>query len=199
MKIPQVRDPNLPPLEELPESYHAKVNPLLSLSASHFFFLLFSCNFKLRVLFLPVWWFAVHAGCVVWLWPSVHQLCNIPSTTRLPGSHHLWEVWLHWGTQVSGTCLSIPLLFCICLSISLYTTAYTSVYHCIHVCLSISLYTTAYTFSIPLYMPQYISVYHCIHLSIPLYMPQYISVYHCMCLEISILTTIKRTYVNDSW
>ena len=31
MKIPQVRDPNLPPLEELPESYHAKVNPLLSL------------------------------------------------------------------------------------------------------------------------------------------------------------------------
>ena len=29
MKIPQIRDPNLPPLEELPESYHAKVSPLL--------------------------------------------------------------------------------------------------------------------------------------------------------------------------
>lgn len=25
MRIPQIRDPNLPPLEELPESYRAKV------------------------------------------------------------------------------------------------------------------------------------------------------------------------------
>ena len=56
MRIPQIRDPNLPPLKELPESYHAKVNPLLSpLLSFHFFsFLLFpffSCNFKLQVCF----------------------------------------------------------------------------------------------------------------------------------------------------
>ena len=40
MKIPQIRDPNLPPLEELPESYHAKVSPLLSLLLSFPFLLL---------------------------------------------------------------------------------------------------------------------------------------------------------------
>ena len=43
------------------------------------------------------------AGCIVWMWSSIHQLCNIPSTPRLPGPHHLWEVRLYWGTQVSGT------------------------------------------------------------------------------------------------
>ncbi len=25
MKIPQIRDPNLPPIEDLPESYHVKI------------------------------------------------------------------------------------------------------------------------------------------------------------------------------
>lgn len=47
-------------------------------------------------------------GCSLWLWSSLNQLCHIPSSSRLHKLDHLWEVWLHWWTQVvfvTATCL----------------------------------------------------------------------------------------------